>query len=268
MKCAHENISIPNTKTNNMARQKGIIKLDGTIGDITFYKSKDGYLAREKGGIPADRIANDPAFQRTRENGAEFGRAGKAGKVLRNAIRALLQNASDSRMVSRLTTEMIKVIQEDVTNTRGLRNVIDGEAELLTGFEFNISGKLGTTLYAPYTTAIDRAAGTIVANIPAFVPQNMVAAPGGTTHFKIISAGAEVDFENESFVAESQATAILPWDANPTALINLSNAVTANSTHPLFLMLGIEFYQQVNGQMYPLKNGAYNALAIADVDGN
>ena len=35
-----------------MARQKGIIKLKGTIGDITFYKSKDGYIAREKGGKP------------------------------------------------------------------------------------------------------------------------------------------------------------------------------------------------------------------------
>ena len=53
-----------------MAQQKGIIKLDGTIGGITFYKSKDGYLAREKGGVSADRIANDPNFQRTRENGA------------------------------------------------------------------------------------------------------------------------------------------------------------------------------------------------------
>jgi hypothetical protein len=74
-----------------MAKQKGIIKLEGTIGDITFYKSQDGYLAREKGGVPADRIANDPAFQRTRENGAEFGAAGKAGKVLRNAIRAVAE---------------------------------------------------------------------------------------------------------------------------------------------------------------------------------
>ena len=86
-----------------MARQRSIIKLDGTIGGITFYKSKDGYLAREKGGIPAERIRTDPAFQRTRENGAEFGRAGKAGKVLRNSIRQLLQNVNDSRMVSRLT---------------------------------------------------------------------------------------------------------------------------------------------------------------------
>lgn len=251
-----------------MARQKGIIKLDGTIGDITFYKSKDGYLAREKGGVPAERIANDPAFQRTRENGAEFGRAGKAGKILRNALRALLQNASDSRMVSRLTTEMVKVIHEDVTNPRGLRNVIDGEAEMLEGFDFNINGKLGTTLYAPFTTVIDRVAGTLTANIPAFVPLNMVAAPGGTTHFKIISAGAEIDFENETYVSSNNSTAVLPWDANATAVINLANAVTANSTHPLFLALGIEFYQEVNGQMYPLKNGAYNALSLVKVDGN
>lgn len=86
-----------------MAKQKGIIKLYGTIGDITFYKSKDGYLTREKEDIPADRIANDPAFQRTRENGTEFRRASKGGKILRNAIRGLLQNASDSKMVKHLT---------------------------------------------------------------------------------------------------------------------------------------------------------------------
>lgn len=251
-----------------MAKQKGIIKLDGTIGGITFYKStQDGYLAREKGGVSVEKIATDPAFQRTRENGEEFGRAGKAGKLLRNAIRALLQNASDSRMVSRLTQKMVEVIQEDATNPRGLRNVIDGEAELLAGFEFNKNGKLGTTLYAPYTSTIDRVAGTLEANIPSFVPLNMIAAPGGTTHFKIVSAGAEVDFENETFVMDSQASAVLPWDATATAVINLANAVTANSTHPLFLALGIEFYQEVNGQMYPLKNGAYNALALVKVSG-
>ena len=251
-----------------MAKQKGIIKLDGTIGGITFYKSQDGYLAREKGGVPAEKIANDPAFQRTRENGEEFGRAGKAGKLLRNAIRAMLQNASDSRMVSRLTQKMVEVVQADATNPRGQRNVIDGEAELLQGFEFNISGKLGTTLYAPYTSTIDRVAGTLEANIPSFVPLNMIAAPGGTTHFKIVSAGAEIDFESETFVMDSNESAILPWDTTATAVLTLTNAVTANSTKPLFLALGIEFYQQVNGQMYPLKNGAYNALSLVKVSGS
>jgi hypothetical protein len=251
-----------------MAKQKSIIKLDGTIGGITFYKSQDGYLAREKGGVSGERIATDPNFQRTRENGAEFGRAGKAGKLLRNAIRGLLQNSSDSRMVSRLTTEMVKVIQEDAVNPRGLRNVIDGEAELLEGFEFNISGKLGTTLYAPYTSTIDRVTGTLSTSIPSFVPSNMIAAPGGATHFKIVSAGAEIDFEAETFIMDSSESGILPWDTTATAVLTLDNTVTANSTKPLFLALGIVFYQEVNSQMYPLKNGAYNPLALVKVSGS
>lgn len=249
-----------------MAKQKGIIKLDGTIGGVTFYKTKDGYLAKEKSSIPADRIANDPAFQRTRENGAEFGRAGKAGKTLRTALRALLQNTADSRMVSRLTQKMMEVIKLDETNPRGLRNVIDGEAELLEGFEFNINGKLGTTLYAPFTYAVDRALGTLTVNLAAFIPQNMIAAPGGATHFKLISAGAEIEFENELFVADTNESGVLPWNNNATAVINLANTVTPNSANPLFLALGIEFYQEVNAQMYPLKNGAYNALSIVKVD--
>ena len=62
-------------KHSIMAQQKSILKLKGTIGGITFYKSKDGYLAREKGGVDASRIANDPGFARTRENGAEFANA-------------------------------------------------------------------------------------------------------------------------------------------------------------------------------------------------
>ena len=250
-----------------MAQQKGIIPLRGTIGNITFYKSGDGYLAREKGGIDANRIATDPAFQRTRENGAEFGRAGAAGKVLRGALRALLQNTADSRMVGRLTREMMRVIQADAINERGLRNVIDGEAELLEGFEFNINGKLGTTLYAPFTGTIDRVTGALNVAIPAFVPANMVAAPSGSTHFKIISAGAAINFENETYEVTTSATADLPLNGTATAVINLANAVTANSTHPLFLALGIEFYQQVNTTMYPLKNGAFNALSLVKVSG-
>ena len=250
-----------------MSRQKGIIKLKGTIGDITFYKTQDGHLAREKGGIDASRIKSDPAFQRTRENGSEFGRAGTAGRILRTALRALLLNSADGRMVSRLTQQMVKVIQADVISVRGLRNVIDGEAELLTGFEFNIRGKLGTSLFAPFVAGIDRVSGDITVDLDSFIPANMLAAPTGTTHFKIISAGAEINFENETFVEAHSESAILPWDATATAAINQVNTVTPASTKPLFLALGVEFYQEVNGQMYPLKNGAYNPLALVKVDG-
>ncbi|TAN13619.1 MAG: hypothetical protein EPN37_13360 [Chitinophagaceae bacterium] len=250
-----------------MAKQKGIVKLEGTIADLTFYKSQDGYLAREKGGVPAARIANDPAFQRTRENGSEFGRAGKAGKLLRNSLRGLLLNASDSKMVARLTRQMVRVVKMDAVNPRGERNVIDGEVVLLEGFEFNARGKLGSSFYAPFNAGIDRVTGKLKVDIPAFVPINMIAAPAGTTHFKVISGGTEVDFTNETFVTDTKESGILPWDKEPPAVINLENTVTAGSTLPLFIALGLEFFQQVNGVMYSLKNGAFNSLALVKVSG-
>ena len=249
-----------------MAKQRGIVKLEGTIGDITFLKTRDGYLAKEKTQLSADRIATDPAFQRTRENGAEFGRACKAGKLLRSAFRASIQSAADPRVVGRLVKQMMKVIKADAVSVRGMRNVLDGETELLQGFEFNENGRLGTSLFAPYSATIDRVTGDAVVSLAAFIPANMISAPAGTTHFRISAEAAAVDFEQQSFVNDAAETALLPWDQAPTALITLSNALPANSTQPLFLMLGLQFSQEVNGTAYPLNNGAFNALAIVAVD--
>ncbi|MFD2433745.1 hypothetical protein ACFSO9_09495 [Mesonia maritima] len=128
-----------------MAEQSGIIKLKGTLGGISFYKTSDGYLAREKGGVSAQRIATDPVFQRTRENNAEFATAGKAGKLMRNSIQVLLQNAKDRRCVGRLTRALLSVIKSDTVNIRGERNVQEGNMQLINGFEFNQNGKLGST---------------------------------------------------------------------------------------------------------------------------
>ncbi len=249
-----------------MARQKGIIKLEGTIGDVSFYKSKDGYLAREKGGVDVDRIRNDPAFQRTRENGSEFGRAGRAGRVLRNAFRLLLQNASDSKVTSRLTKEVLTVIKSDKENVRGERQVSSGDLLILEGFDFNINGKLSATMYASYTPSIDRALGDLSVTIPSFIPGNTIAYPSGASHVKFVVGAAEVDFENESFQFDQASSLEIVLGPQTEPQIDLSVTLTANSTNELFLVLGLEFLQEVNGAMYPLKNGSYNTLNIVAID--
>lgn len=250
-----------------MAKQNGIIMLKGTIGNVTFYKSKAGHLAREKGGVDGARIASDPAFARTRENGSEFGRAGKAGKLLRSAFRVMLQGARDSYMVGRLQREFVKVIRADATSERGQRNVIDGESELLQGFEFNINSRLRSTLFAPYLAAIDRDTGNLTVDIPPFSPANMVAAPAGATHFKINLTGADINFETEEFFNGSADSGELVIGSVPTAPLSLGVNVIAGTVNPLFLALGIEFYQQVNGKLYSLRNGAFNAVSLVRVSG-
>ena len=250
-----------------MARQTGLIKLKGSIGNVTFYSTVAGDLARQKGGVDAERIATDPAFQRTRENGSEFGRAGQAARLLYTAFRGLIAETSDSYMYGRLVREFMKVIKADATNARGQRNVIDGEAELLKGFEFNTRGRLKTTFYAPFTANIDRAAGTATVDIPAFVPATRIVAPAGATHYRINAAATEVDFEGEAFADGLVSSAELVIDRTPTAPLNMAITLPAASTKPLFLALGIEFFQQVNGQLYNLHNGAHNSTALINVSG-
>lgn len=45
-----------------MAQQKGLLRIKGTMGGMTFYKKDGAYLVKEKSSIPADKIANDPAI--------------------------------------------------------------------------------------------------------------------------------------------------------------------------------------------------------------
>lgn len=249
-----------------MAKLNGFIKLEGTLDNLTFYKGKEGYLVRTKGGISKERMKSDPAFQRTRENGSEFGRAGKGGKLVRNAIRILLLSAKDKLVTSRLTTDLLKVVKSDLVNERGMRTIQDGSMSLLRGFEFNINAKLGSTLFAAYTNTFDRVSGEATVNIPSFSPLVRIAAPSGTTHYKIVTGSSELDFANEAFTFESDETAILPYDSADTGIVDFVTILTPNSDFPVMQVLGVEFYQEVNGQMYPLKNGSFNALAIVNID--
>jgi hypothetical protein len=129
-----------------------------------------------------------------------------------------------------------------------------------------LNGKLGATLFATYTKAFDRVSGDATIDIAAFSPTIRIAAPTGTTHFKVVMGVTELDFENEVSVFENDETAVLPYSGADTVPIALTAGITANSVLPIVQVLGIEFYQEVNGQMYPLKNGAYNALSVVIVD--
>jgi hypothetical protein len=250
-----------------MAKQRSIIKLDGTISDITFYKTKDGYLAKEKSSISASRIATAPEFERTRENGIEFGHAGAAAKLLRKSIRPLLNKGKDSRVASRLTREMMKVVKSDATSTRGQRNVLDGETEMLQGFDFNIKAPLGSTLFAPYVATIDRTAGTSGITLSPFVPADAIATPDGATHFSIVSAGVEIDFEGAVTMQQIADSGVMPLGNEAGSAVTMTHTLTPKSTHPIFVLLGVQFFQDVNGIKYSLKNGGYNALGLVKVSG-
>ena len=248
-----------------MARQKGIIKLTGKIGDLSFYKTQDGFLAREKGGVDAHRIKNDPAFVRTRENGAEFGSSAQSGKLLRDSVRTMMQNASDGRVTSRLTKLMTQVKNLDSVSIRGERNVGVGvttvEAKaLLKGFNFNNKAILGSILFNGYSVVL----GTGEITLVDLVPINELNTPSGATHIALRGAWAKVDFATGD--AEMQETNVvnLPIDTTSTNVVLTPVAAPVGGGTDLYFLM-IEFFQEVNGNQYTLKNGAFNALSIIEI---
>ncbi len=251
---------------NVMATQKGVVKLKGAMGDLSFYKGVDGMMVRQASGVDGERIKNAPEYARTRENMAEFGRAGEAGKLLRKAFKNLLLGTADGRVASRLTKVMMQALKADTTSDRGKRNVIDGEVGFLEGFEFNANSHLESVLSAQLTVAVDRATGKMTANIANLVPMNNVSAPPGATHFRFVACGAEIDFESGNIVASPAQSSDLVASQKTVSSVELEATVTAGSTHPLFFVLGITFSQMVNGTAYPLQSGSFNALSMVKVD--
>nr|WP_315215663.1 hypothetical protein [uncultured Flavobacterium sp.] len=265
-----------------MARQKGVIKYVGTLGDIRHFKIKgqEGYFAGMVGGPSGEQVNTAPEFERTRENMNEFGACAKAGKSVRTGLSQVMKQMADSQVTGRLTSIMKKINLEDQTEARGYRKIeISTQRNYLKGFEFNKNVSFNGIFNAPYSIAhtIDRESCDFV--VADFNPANLVNAPSGATHFRLISSISVVsDFEYNATTNSYD-----PMDAalNEVNDIQYSDfldlyvpvpATTVTATLPngalptvnttVLQCIGIEFYQQVGANFYLFSSG--NCLKVED----
>lgn len=267
-----------------MARQTGLTRYSGTMGDVRHFKIKglSGDFAGLKGGPSGDQILTAPEFVRTRENMNEFGGCASAGKSIRTALSQIIKQMSDPQMTGRLTGVLKKINLEDQTEARGYRAIlISQEREYLIGFAFDKNVSLEGAFTAPYSLSHTAPRDAATLTVPAFNPANLVNAPAGATHFRLINALAVVsDFEYND-----QTGTYVPIDAANNELSNvaysdyldLSTAITTSTavtaTLPgnptltaddnVLFCVGIEFFQKVGPNYYLFNSG--NALKVADI---
>jgi hypothetical protein len=244
-----------------MARQTGIIGIQGTVGGLVF--SKNGNISQKPASDKA-AFANAPSRARTRENASEFGLAAKYSKLLRDSLRVAIASASDSLLAARLTKVMREVIGLDDTNDRGQRVFDASNSAPLLGFNFNAGAGIGQTMYFPYE--VTGAGADVTMSIPALNPASDIAAPQGTTHFEVIFAASSLDMEAMTFTNGMVAAPLGILPVSGAALANQTVVATfpvAPSAAALVVgVVGINFYQQINGKFYALNNNSTNPLAI------
>lgn len=250
-----------------MSKQKGIVKLEGNLGGISFYVADGKHLARLAGGPTKERILKDPAFKRTRENNKEFGGSARTAKALRLSMGGLMQTMAGNRLVSRLTA-LFKAINLKGSGIRGRRPIeASAHKEMLKNLEFNRKISFSTVFSAPYQLSNNAERNEGVIQIAAFLPDSVVSAPAGATHFKLVSAlGVVSDYlyddgvnsyepivPDQDSLGEAVYSNILPLNQNvaaTTLTVALPNAPVIDNQCTVVQTLGIEFYQEVDGQYY------------------
>jgi hypothetical protein len=248
-----------------MAKQLGIFPVGGSLDNVTFFKTADGNFAvRKRTTLNAERMAAMPAFDRLREHNREFARTGKAVKLLRSPLKALLTNTADRKSALRLRSLMLEVVKTDTTSARGERKVENGDLSMLLNFDFNADALFDTVIAAPFTTTINRLTGAVDITIPAFNPKLLLTAPQQATHFKLVMGAAVVDFGTNREEGKVTESAFLTLTNAATSPLTLSVSLTAATTAPIFVVLGIRFYEETNAVKYPLASN--DALAIVEVD--
>ena len=237
-----------------MPRLKSLLKVTGTMDDLTFYHSRtEGFLVRRTHRHEPEKVKKSPQFARTMENASEFGRVAKAAGLLRQLMGPSFKSCGDARMTSRLISTLHKVMKEDRTSTRGQRMVGPGMAEpdgkeILLGFDFNMTYPLDQILRANQN--IDLETGVIrIETAP-----NMLKWPPTASHLRLSSAWVRLDTLALEGDAVRSETDLLERGNLPTDIALIPERSPEGPGHDL-LLLQVQFYIQEGPKVYDLNVG-------------
>jgi len=110
---------------------------------------------------------------------------------------------------------------------------------------------------------LDPLTGVVV--LPDFNPSYHLTVPVGTTHVSFSTAVAVVDFESGVYKTRYSNKENFVVSAPMASYTLTPTEIPVISGNRFFFFL-IEFFQEMNGIQYPLKNNAYNVLSLLEVD--
>lgn len=238
-----------------MAKQKGIVFLEGTIGGVNFYYREGVPTARAAGGgFTKQAIKHGSNMVRVRESNNEFGMCAVVNKTFKQAIRPFLLGYKDGTLHSRLMQLFLKIKDCDVMSERGKRCVFLGLSDaagkaIMQSFVF--TPKRAMLLSCSYGFDWDgllfSASGFNI---------NEVVFPLKADYMEVVFGVICFDFETLSYTRVIASPLLIGRDYTGDGF-NILLDELPGGTGVLFGMLRVAFYQEVNGERY-LLSGANN----------
>ena len=223
-----------------MARQKGPLRFEGSLGELSFYRDKQhGYVVRRKGGPSRRQIQTRRSCARVRENNQEFGLASSAGALLRQAFAPLIQPCREYSMSRRLQRELLATIKADTRHERGNRRLLPENLPALRHFELSALCPSSRYFQLPLSRKGRDESFLVAASL-----QPLEGLVAGATHAEVSSVGVRVDFDKRTWQQQVQYSGKLVVGSEALPLC-FEHALPGEGI--LFQGMGILFYQWVNG---------------------
>lgn len=239
--------------SSTMARQTGLFKISGTLGDINFYITKSvGYARKAGGGFNGFAIRTQDNMQRVRENASEFGHCSRVKKQFRLALLPFINPRQDKTFHSRMMQVFLQIKALDPVSGRGKRRVHHGlqtakGQQVLRQYEVTPKNPVLNALYK--RTAFDAPTQTLRVtnfNLAAHNP------PKTATHLGVTLGILDFDFDSLDSTLTVSPTRFLEIGAGPSSF-ELVPDLLRMPTHTGIVLLGIRYYEVIANEVYGLE---------------
>lgn len=186
-----------------MAKYKGFLKVEGSLGPITMYQLQGKWVVRQRFGPDAMMMQTHKNYAAQQKHGKEFGAVSRASKLLRDGFRGLISGLGDPQLHGRMTKTMHAIKNMDPA-PNGERRVAlglqtaEGRA-MLRGWNGNVNASVPGKL-------VDKAAAALESGL---LELDLAEVNGGKNPMELHVVWLVVDFELGHCKAESAEPVLL-----------------------------------------------------------
>ena len=243
-----------------MAKQRGIVFFEGTMGGINFYYRKGVPTARTAGGgFTRQAIKNGKNMERVRESNSEFACCSLVNKVFKQALRPFFIGFKDGTLHSRLMQLFLKIKDCDTVSERGKRKVSLG-----------ISSDSGKRLFKAFVFTTKRSAllpcnygfdwDTLTFNVSGF-RADLAGFPAEADYLEVLVGVVRFDFETQRYSQVIETPLVIERDFSGDGF-NIPLSGLPDGDGVMFAVARVAFYQVVNGAGYLLPGGGFGVVVF------
>lgn len=247
-----------------MAKISGLIKIEGTLMGINFYKRKGKIIAREAGGgFNGEAIRTKKSMQRVRENGSEFGDCLRSVALFKKGLYPFLHLFKEGTLHQRLVQKFTQLKVIDSVSARGSRNIgtaLKSEIgqQTLNGYVLTNGSNFQNLLGQNYSFEWS-GSGLQLSTFSS----SLVRFPEGSTHLELLVGYLTVDFEEGT--TEFTSSTSFYFDKSYSGPLQIGSTTLPNGTGNKVGIVYGRFTQEVNGIYYPMLQNQMQVMEVVYV---